>query len=108
MSEIALQTNMKKVPWFFIGNKNLSVIRADGVFQVRVHIRIHISFPLHNLTQNEQFGTRLSIGHGPSCTKFCLVIPGTECSQTHLFLISANDTKFSYDLIKFYSSQEQD
>src|SRR6218665_1263075 len=50
----------------------------------------------------------LSIGHGPSCTKFYLVIPETECSQTDLFLISGNDTKFSYDLIKFYSSQEQD
>ena len=46
MTKIALQTNMKKVPWFFIGNKDLSVIRADGVFQVRprVHIRIHIVF----------------------------------------------------------------
>ena len=58
----------------------------------------------------------LSIGHGPSCTKFYLVIPGTEYSQTDLFLISGNDlflisgndTKFSYDFIKFYSSQEQD
>jgi len=53
-------------------------------------------------------GTRRSIGHGPSCTKFYLVIPGTECSQTQLFLISGNDPKFSYDLIKFYSSQKQD
>src|SRR6218665_3357214 len=50
----------------------------------------------------------LGNGHGPSCTKFYLVIPGTEYSQTHLFLISGNDTKFCYDLIKFYSSQEQD
>src|SRR6218665_3829893 len=43
---------------------------------------------------------RRSNGHGPSCTKFYLVIPGTECSQTQLFLISGNDPKFSYDLIK--------
>ena len=46
MTKIALQANMKKVPWFFFGNKDLSVIPADGVFQVRVHIRIHISFSL--------------------------------------------------------------
>src|SRR6218665_1242625 len=49
----------------------------------------------------------LSIGHGPSCTKFYLVIPGTECSRTHLFLISGNNTEFSYDLIKFYNSQSK-
>src|SRR6218665_510962 len=42
LTKIALQTNMKKVSWFFFGNKDLSVIRADGVFQVRVNIRIHI------------------------------------------------------------------
>ena len=41
--------NMKKVSWFFIGNKELSVIRADGVCEVRVHIRIHISFSLEHL-----------------------------------------------------------
>src|SRR6218665_667350 len=46
LTKIALQTNMKKVPWFFFGNKDLSAIGADGVFQVRVHIRIHISFSL--------------------------------------------------------------
>src|SRR6218665_1900111 len=60
------------------------------------------------LDANVQFGTRLCIGHGLSCTELYLVIPGTECSQTHLFLISGNDSKFCYDLIKFYSSQEQD
>jgi len=32
----------------------------------------------------------------------------TRNISSHLFLISGNDTKFSYDLIKFYSSQEQD
>src|SRR6218665_3721659 len=52
LGKIALQTNMKKVPWFFIGNKNLSVIRADSVFQVRVRIRIHISFLLNTSIWN--------------------------------------------------------
>ena len=49
LTKIALKMNMKKVLWFFIGNKDLSVIRADGVFQVRVHIRIHISFSLESI-----------------------------------------------------------
>src|SRR6218665_1715931 len=43
LTKIALQTNMKKVSWFFIRNKDLSVIRAVGVCEVRVHIRIDIS-----------------------------------------------------------------
>src|SRR6218665_1074323 len=60
-----------------------------------------------NLTQMCSL-VRVCIGHGLSCTKLYLVIPGTECSQTHLFLIPGNDSKFSYDLIKFYNSQEQD
>ena len=42
LTKIALQTNMQRVPWLFVRNKDLSVIRADGVRQVRVHIRIHI------------------------------------------------------------------
>src|SRR6218665_640762 len=67
-------------------------LRAFSPWTMMMNLNTNMN---NNLTQMSSLVLvcLLGNGHGPSCKNFYLVIPGTEYSQTHLFLISGNDKK---------------